>query len=548
MSIFDNILQRFGYYNRKALQRIPAFASNIAGDFVPWQADYGVMENQNDLYTKLSWLAQAIDITADYAALTTLSVKQRVDDEEDDITNHPFEVLLESPNPLQGKYELLSEFFHYRKLLGNGYLWLNRASANEPPLEIWSLPAHMVSPKPNGRQYIEGYLFTSNAEEIMIPPFQVVHSKSFNPKNPFVGLSPVEQLAIVASGNLGMQKWNTNTFTKASGTLPGILAFADPVPPGEWDLIKADVKESSRIRNMLMLRGAGKGGVQWLQNTATQRDMEFIAGRNFNREEIFGMVAPGLYTMLSENSTEANSKTGKSAWIEFAVWPLLVALHSQLTRLVLPAYGKGLVAEFDDIRVTDRTLELAEQTEYSRTHTINEIRSKFYGDDGLEPERGDILPAEVGVSTITNPDDEIARIEAEQARIEAQPEVVPNEEPEVEDVEEVEDEAAQAVKAELEKWRRKATKAVKKGDPANVTFTSTIIPLDMRETITARLDNAKSTADISTIFDNVAHTSFSSAKTLYSTVETFTPDFSEIVTALRDAAKSVMMIPEGDTA
>lgn len=537
MSIFDNILQRFGYFNRKALQRIPQFASNIAGDFVPWQADYAVMENQNDLYTKLSWLAQAINITADYAALTTLSVKQRAGDELDDITNHPFEVLLEAPNPLQGKFELLSEFFHYRKLLGNGYMWLNRASANEPPYEIWNLPAHMVSPKPNGRQYIEGYLFTSDTEEIMIPPFQVVHSKSFNPKNPFVGLSPVEQLAIVASGDLGMQKWNTNTFTKASGTLPGILAFADPVPPGEWDLIKADVKESSRIRNMLMLRGAGKGGVQWLQNTATQRDMEFIAGRNFNREEIFGMVAPGLYTMLSENSTEANSRTGKSAWIDFSVWPLLVALHSQFTRHILPSYGKDLIAEFDDIRVTDRTLELAEQQEYSRTHTIDEIRSKYYGDDKLEPERGQILPAEVGAASITNPDEEIARIEAEQSRIEAQqeaqPEIVSDEEPEVDDVE---DEATQAVKSELEKWRRKAVKALKRGDLACVTFTSTIIPQGLHSTIMAGLTEAKTTEDITAVFGREP-------------VVTMTPgfDFTEIVTALRDAAKAVMMV-EGDTA
>ena len=36
----------------------------------------------------------------------------------------------------------------------------------------------------------------------------------------------------------------------------------------------------------------------------------------------------------------------------------------------------NLIAEFDDVRVTDRVIEMAELAEYSKVHTINEVREE----------------------------------------------------------------------------------------------------------------------------------------------------------------------------
>ena len=54
---------------------------------------------------------------------------------------------------------------------------------------------------------------------------------------------------------------------------------------------------------------------------------------------------------------------------------------------------------------------------------------------------------------------------------------------------------------ELDKWRRKAINAMKKGKPANVTFDTTVIPSEMCETIMTALGNAQSESDVRDAFN-----------------------------------------------
>jgi hypothetical protein len=66
-----------------------------------------------------------------------------------------------------------------------------------------------------------------------------------------------------------------------------------------------------------------------------------------------------------------------------------------------------LVGEFDDIRVTDKQLELAEIAAFGQTHTVDEVRAKYYGDVPLGDDRGNLLVTEVGKGlTPADPDPE----------------------------------------------------------------------------------------------------------------------------------------------
>jgi hypothetical protein len=74
-------------------------------------------------------------------------------------------------------------------------------------------------------------------------------------------------------------------------------------------------------------------------------------------------------------------------------------MAQRITNAVLPAYcsdlARPLIGRFEDIRVTDRQLEIAEMQEYSKTHTVAEVREKYYGDDPLGDERDDLFPDQV---------------------------------------------------------------------------------------------------------------------------------------------------------
>jgi hypothetical protein len=152
--------------------------------------DPGNYEAQAALYTRLSWVYSAVTIVGQACALQSLNVKKLFREKTKDIDNHPFELLLRKPNPLQSRYEFLRDTVSYSAINGNTYWWLNRDDEGAQPSEIWLLPSWRVQPKPDGKLYLEGYEFDAGTgRTIMLPPWQVVHFKTFNPLSEFIGLS-----------------------------------------------------------------------------------------------------------------------------------------------------------------------------------------------------------------------------------------------------------------------------------------------------------------------------------------------------------------------
>jgi len=359
-------------------------------------------EAQLELYQRLSWLQIAVNHVATTAAGTGFNVMQADGEQLTGIPNHPFEILLRRPNPLASRAEFLTATFSQYDLTGNAYWWLNKASESAPPDELWNMPPHKMQPVPDGRMFLRGYLYES-AEGVAIPlePWEVVHFRRWHPLNAYVGLSPVEALATIAAGDMAMQKWNTNYFGKDNAKLPGALAFADPIDDDTWKAMKGEVRKEygGTERRLMMLRNVGKGGVEWIQMSMSQADMQFLEGRTANREEIFAMVAPGLASMLDVNATEANAKAGERTFMDKAVWPIQVFIAEKITNDVLPAYGPNLVGQFDDVRITDKQMELAEIQSYAQTHTVDEVRAKWYRSDPIGDVRGSLLPSQAASYT-----------------------------------------------------------------------------------------------------------------------------------------------------
>lgn len=383
MTILDSLLSRIGYV--KAGAHYPPVALSMARDAQYSIPDGSLYQVQATLYQKLTWISTAIDVLAEAAAGVAFSVKRRVVEDEEDIPNHPFELLLETPNELQSRFEFLRDYFAYRKLTGNVYVYLNRANAEQPPAEMWIIPTHLCKPIPDGKSFIRGYKVVGM--ETPLEPWQVMHDKSYNPTNPFVGLSAIESLAVVGRGDIAQQRYNTATYDKNNAKIPGAFAFSDMVNDPDWEKMQVEAREKWGGTNQggpMWLRGVGAGGVQWLQMAVSPKDMQALDQRAFTKEEMWSKLAPGLASVLSINATEANAIAGEATLARYALWPMLTQAAQKITQVILPSYGDGLVGEFDDIRKGDRVIELSEQKEYELTHTVNEVRSEYYGDDPIE--------------------------------------------------------------------------------------------------------------------------------------------------------------------
>jgi hypothetical protein len=67
------------------------------------------------------------------------------------------------------------------------------------------------------------------------------------------------------------------------------------------------------------------------------------------------------------------------------------------------------------------------------------------------------------------------------------------------------DEQGDVVKTELDKWKRKATNAIKAGKSASVDFESDKIPAELKASILKKLSEVKTEEDIRLIFSNGRH-------------------------------------------
>ena len=129
---------------------------------------------------------------------------------------------------------------------------MNRESKYEKPDEIWPIPFEMIKPVPDEGMYLKDYDSSPVAVKlpILLPTWQIVHFKTYNPNNRFVGLSHVGEFGDDLRGNLGMRS-HKNTAVHRMRRISGrlILAFKDWIADDAWKDIK---RENETVRQCAM--------------------------------------------------------------------------------------------------------------------------------------------------------------------------------------------------------------------------------------------------------------------------------------------------------
>lgn len=474
MSFLDNLLARFGYSKAQAA-RYPDYLLATGASAQYSLPDPSAAQTHYRAYSRVSWVMGAVSFIANAVrASAVYSVYREEGEKLVDIPNHPFEKLMRRPNPLQSGSEFVGDLTAYYKLTGNAYIFQNKVNESAEPSELWVVPSDKIAPVPDGKSFLKGYLYIDNGRKIPLETWQICHIKTFNPHSPYVGLSELSALMLAALGDEAQQKWNLKFFDKNNAKPNGALLFASMMADSEWNKLKQDANEKwggTERNGPMMLRGVGQGGVNWLSMAMSQKEMEFLESRKFTGEEIQSILAPGMASVISPNATEANAVAGKETLYEFGVYPVLKAIGDGMSNNILPAYGEGLVGEFDDVRRSNRVLDLNEQAAYERTHTVNEVRDEYYGDDPIEG--GDVPIGEWKAAT-PEPAPEASATTAE---------MMPD---------------TEAIQAEMKAWKAFAIKRL--GKPTAREFAPSAIPLLEAARIKTALATCKTAADVESVF------------------------------------------------
>jgi HK97 family phage portal protein len=512
MSLLDSLFNRFGYVKAADLSSAPEMlrASAVQSSYNDW-LNFDVDPTRfARMYKYSSWLQGALVIVGDTSGGQAINIKQRKGKDTEDIENHPFETLLAQPNPMDSYQEFVAATAIFRQLMGSAYWWVNTPSPNAPPTEMWVLPSYNVEPIPDKRLYLAGYKYQDGGYETIIPVHEIVHFRRFNPSNMLMGLSAIQALAVSVEGDIAMQSWNTNFFAKNNAKPEGGLFFGNTPQDSDWDKLKSDLRKEhgGTTRNLLLMRGVPKEMVQYLQMGVSQKDMEFIAGRTFTKEEIYNAVAPGLASVLAVNATEANAVAGEATLTARAVWPLLTSIAAKITSALLPRYGQNLIAEFDDPRRQDKALELQTRQVQMKYMTVDELRAE----DNIEPigdERGKMLPVEIekGGAVLDKPEPQpvptqLQNFAGQKPDTQTAPpdNMPPNNSGNPPTPEEMMMGKAMTVAPDLRLWQKKALRLFATNGTGVCAFDSPVIPADVRNRVAYGLAKAQDTGAIRAVF------------------------------------------------
>ena len=378
----DRTIAAMGYTKARDMNVGPIFA----GETPPGSGLYGYQEitteeSKEKLAVTSAWVYSDIKAIANEASSAQLQVlESQGEDEPTAIANHPFELLLQSPNPHMTRSWMWQYTIWWLLLHGEAY-WLKAYTGAGELAELWPIPANRMSPVADAVNYISGFRYqpANGMPPTIYAPEQVVFFRFPNPFDYHRGLSPLSAYRLAMETDVAASKWNQTTFEN-DVTLRTLISLPETMTTDNFKRVKGEIlSELIERQRRYMITRAGMVDVKTM--SISHKDLDFLAGREFTREEIdrvFGIPA-GFW---AKEATRANSEAAKAVMIEQAVWPLLTLLAEQLTlQCVRYDFGEGLVAEFDDIRSEDRALLIEERKQYWQVKTVDEARS----DLGLDP-------------------------------------------------------------------------------------------------------------------------------------------------------------------
>jgi len=329
--------------------------------------------------------------------------KRRGGGDPQEIQEHPLLQLIDRPNPMMAKSEFFEAFFAFFSLAGNSFVEAARPRPGQPPMELWpTSPAHIkIVPGPRG--YVARYEFTANnitkvfpVDQITMKAADMMQMKSFHPRDPWWGMSPLEAAMWSLDQSNAGQKWNL-ALLQNSATPSGILRVlsteANPnasLTEEQYGDLKAELDENSGPSK------AGRpwlleGGLDWTQISLSPKDMEFLKNKEVTAIDValaYG-VPPELLGLGQK--TFANYKEARASFYEETVLPLMDKAKDSLNAWLVPQFGEGLVLKYnkDDIEA----LALKREAKFSMLKdaaflTVNEKREAA----GYAPvDKGDVF-------------------------------------------------------------------------------------------------------------------------------------------------------------
>ena len=325
--------------------------------------------------------------------------------EVEEVLEHPILDLLEQVNPHMNQFEFIELTDIYLELSGNAY-WLVIPNPLGVPVELWPLPSQDVTPIVSRTTGISHYEVGRWQDKKKIPRDRIIHFKFPNPKAVSVGMGCVE--AAMSGINLDEAMTTFETATLEHGGVPPVVVMLEDEQQDDaikkmrrqWRQLYGGASQAGKVAFL-------SGGVDIKPLALSPKEMSFLRGREWTRDEL-GFIFGWPKSMITSNNVNlANANAGKAQYAERTIRPRCMRIDQKLTERLVPFFevrtqGAYMFLAFDDCVPDDLEYKLKQQESHLKTlyASINEEREL----DGLPPVPwGDVPIAPMNMQPLGTP-------------------------------------------------------------------------------------------------------------------------------------------------
>jgi HK97 family phage portal protein len=316
-------------------------------------------------YREHVWVYACVNAIAQSISAVPLLFKTGSRKDSQVVESHPLIDLFENPNPMMSGSQFLEATLVYLGLTGEAFYILDRQSEREIPKELWVVhPGRFKEAVDEKTGLISGWIYRKGARQIPLQPHEVVFFRYFNPYHDYRGLAPLQAARSGIEQDFWAGQYNA-AFFKNSAQPGGVLETSGNLTDEEYQRLLAQWQDrhggAPKAHTIALL----EGGLSYKQTGLSQKDMDFLEQRKWNREEIMAAFkVPKPELGLYEDLNFATAKTQRKLFWENTLLPKMALIEFVLWSQMLRHIESGRIwAEFD----------------YSSINALQEDRNELVG-------------------------------------------------------------------------------------------------------------------------------------------------------------------------
>ena len=321
----------------------------------------------DNAYEEHSWTYACINVIMRKISSVPFVVASRAKDNEgnqEELPDHPAAKLLDNPNPTMSGTELtqgtiLSLYLHGETL------WLEEFMSEQTPQEIF-LHTDPQAAKPiflNESLPVGWRVPTGKGSRVDFSNDEIVRYRFIDPDDPLRGFAPVDVGSLAINQDFKAGKHNLALLTNQA-VPSGIIEVDSDIDESELKRVKRQWDKAHKGSERQGSVGWLFGGMKFQAIGLAMRDLDFIEGRRFNREEILGVFGvPPAEIGIHEFSNYANAQEQSRIFWNNTLIPLLVMYEEVLESQFFLKHFPEVVGFFDLTNVEDlqENLEIKSQ-------------------------------------------------------------------------------------------------------------------------------------------------------------------------------------------